>query len=143
MLWLSAVGWWGIGVAFAQSPPERQHPVGADAYAPTPTQIAASDVPGSRNGLFDDGDHRREHPAGEQESRESLFGDSVRPPSGRRSPWRGYVRGELAHTYAEPAHWSKMLVRGELAAQSALTDSVQYKVGARLDYDFVYDATDF
>jgi hypothetical protein len=36
-----------------------------------------------------------------------------------------------------------MLVRGELAAQGALTDSVQYKVGARLDYDFVYDATDF
>ena len=28
-------------------------------------------------------------------------------------------------------------------AQGSLTDNVKYKIGARLDYDFVYDATDF
>lgn len=78
---------------------------------------------------------------GSGESRESLFGDDLNKPAA--SPWRGFVRGELAYTYASPAHWSKMLVRSELDAQGALSESVKYKVGARLDYDFVYDATDF
>ena len=36
-----------------------------------------------------------------------------------------------------------MLVRGELDAQGALTDRIKYKIGARFDYDFVYDATHF
>jgi nicotinamidase-related amidase len=79
------------------------------------------------------------------DSRDSLFGDT---PKASEAPstgpsWRGFVRGKLAYTYAEPTHWSKMVVRGELDAQGALTDRIKFKVGARLDYDFVYDATDF
>lgn len=80
-------------------------------------------------------------------TRDALFDDDETLPgdkSGRAtSPWRGFVRAELAYTYAEPKHWSKMLVRSELDAQGSLTDKIKYKVGARLDYDFVYDATDF
>jgi hypothetical protein len=75
------------------------------------------------------------------DSRESLFGDEVGKAA--TPPWGGYVRSELAYTYADPAHWSKMLVRSELDAQGSLTPDVKYKLGARLDYDFVYDATNF
>jgi len=79
-------------------------------------------------------------------SRESLFDDDKTPAvrgDQLTSPWRGYLRSELAYTYASPAHWSRMLVSGELGAQGSLAPNVKYKVGARVDYDFVYDATDF
>jgi hypothetical protein len=72
-----------------------------------------------------------------------LFGEDAAKPQKAGSPWRGFVRGELAYTYAEPEHWSKMMVRSELNAQGALAPDVKYKIGARFDYDFVYDATDF
>jgi hypothetical protein len=36
-----------------------------------------------------------------------------------------------------------MLVRAELDGQGSLAPNVKYKIGARLDYDFVYDLTDF
>lgn len=104
--------------------------------------LAAANVPpGSRDELFED---RKPDTAADQESRDSLFG--APPGKAERaapSPWRGFVRGELAYTYASPAHWSKMLVRSELDAQGSLAANVKYKVGARFDYDFVYDATDF
>jgi hypothetical protein len=82
-----------------------------------------------------------EPPSGNRESRDALFGDDIEKPG--VSPWRGFVRGELAYTYGSPAHWSKMLVRSELDAQGWLSERIKYKVGARIDYDFVYDATDF
>jgi hypothetical protein len=84
---------------------------------------------------------RADEPADARESREALFGDDLAKPAA--SPWRGFVRGELAYTYGSPAHWSKMLVRSELDAQGTLAENVKYKIGARLDYDFVYDATNF
>jgi hypothetical protein len=76
-------------------------------------------------------------------SRDELFGETDANAAVKQSPWRGFVQSELAYTYANPAHWSRMLVRGELDAQGALTDRIKYKIGARLDYDFVYDATHF
>ena len=36
-----------------------------------------------------------------------------------------------------------MLVRSELDAHGSLSNGVSYKLGARFDYDFVYDATSF
>jgi len=84
--------------------------------------------------------------AAHAQSRDALFGDDAsakRESPGPTIAWRGFVRGELAYTYGEPDHWSKMLVRAELDGQGALTDSIKYKIGARLDYDFVYDATNF
>jgi hypothetical protein len=98
---------------------------------------AADSTPGSRDALFGDESTK---PAAPTESRSELFGESDKPAS---VAWHGFLRGELAYTYAEPAHWSKMLVRGELDGQGALANGVKYKIGARLDYDFVYDATNF
>jgi hypothetical protein len=76
------------------------------------------------------------------ESREKLFGEET-PAQPRGPAWRGFVRGELAYTYARPAHWSKMLVRNEVDGEGVLSSNIKYHLGARLDYDFVYDATDF
>ena len=104
-------------------------------------QVAANASPGSRDALFGD-----EAPADSAAppSREGLFGEDLGPRARSVSPaWHGFVRSELAYTYAGPAHWSKMLVRGELDGEGALSDQVKYRIGARLDYDFVYDATHF
>jgi len=117
---------------------------------PSAWRLAAADAgPASRDALFGDDEKpapaRKDSPAG-KDSRESLFGDereATRATTPRPIAWRGFVRGELARTYASPAHWSKMLVRTELDGDGALTDVVKYHIGARLDYDFVYDATDF
>ena len=57
--------------------------------------------------------------------------------------WRGYVQGELAYTFGKPAHWSQMLVRSELDAQGAFNDRLKWKIGARLDANAVFYATDF
>lgn len=120
--------------------------VGTSPAAPYAQYLAADAKPGSRSGLFDDDDDTAKSPA-KGESRESLFGDgtpaSPTPGSITESPWHGFVRGELAYTYANPSHWSKMLIRSELDTQGSLTPDIKYKLGARFDYDFVYDATDF
>ena len=104
--------------------------------------LAAADAPASRDALF--GDDEKEKAAAP--SRESLLGDDA-DTKGARMPtpiaWRGFVRGELAYTYAHPDHWSKMLVRGELDGEGALTDAIKYHIGARIDYDAVYDVTSF
>jgi hypothetical protein len=101
-------------------------------------RVAANDAPGSRDALF--GDDASEPP--KPPTRDKLFGEERDVPNTALA-WHGFVRGELAYTYATPAHWSKMLVRSQLEAQGALSENVKYKLGTRLDYDFVYDATDF
>jgi hypothetical protein len=119
---------------------------GTSRAAPYLQYLAADAKPGSRSGLFDDDEDTAKSPA-RSESRESLFGDgtpaSPTPGSITESPWHGFVRGELAYTYANPSHWSKMLIRSELDTQGSLTPDIKYKLGARFDYDFVYDATNF
>jgi hypothetical protein len=95
----------------------------------------AKEAPASRDSLFgDDKDASA--------SRDSLFGDGRTAAAPTRA-WRGFVQGELAYTYASPAHWSNMLVRAELDATGAFSENVKWKVGARVDYDAVYDVTDF
>jgi hypothetical protein len=92
--------------------------------------------------------------------REQLFGDddqsTAAPPPrsnvpedrgvqgvGAEPQWHGYVRGKAAYTYSSPAHWSSTLLRAELDVAGALSENVKYKLGGRLDYDFVYDWTSF
>ena len=115
----------------------------ATSLAADPTQLAAADVaPTSRDALFDDDKAPPAKPApGKDTSRDALFGSDA--GSSPRSPWRGYVRAELARTYSDPSHWSNMLVRSELDTEGGLGDGVRYKLGARLDYDFVYGTNDF
>ena len=64
-------------------------------------------------------------------------------PTSNARLWRGYSQGELSYTYADPKHWSNILVRTEVAAQGTASETVKWKLGARLDYDAVYDLTDF
>ena len=104
--------------------------------------LADEAAPASRDSLF--GDDKPKAPA--PSKRDALFGDDAAAESPAPSPpiaWHGFVRGELARTYASPAHWSKMLIRTELDGQGSLGAGVKYKIGARYDYDFVYDATSF
>jgi len=75
-------------------------------------------------------------------SRESLFADDKAPAAPKRW-WRGFSQAEFAYTYADPKHWSNMLLRTEVDAQGAFSENVKWKLGARVDYDAVYDATDF
>lgn len=82
--------------------------------------------------------------------RDALFGDEFPGESeGKRQAKaaapgiRGYVQFELARTTAEPEHWSKMRTRADLASQGTLGEGVKWKLGARIDYDAVYDLTDF
>ena len=59
------------------------------------------------------------------------------------SRMRGYFQGELARTVAHPDHWSKALGRLELGTQGRFGESVQWKVSGRIDFNGVYDLTDF
>ena len=104
---------------------------------------AADGTPSSRDALFGDDDKAPENPPakGKDATRDALFGSDLKVAP--KSPWRGFVRAELARTYADPEHWSRMVVRSELDTEGGLGNGVRYKLGARLDYDFVYDANDF
>ena len=59
------------------------------------------------------------------------------------SPLRGYFQTELARTIANPDHWSKVMGRLELGTQGRFGKGVQWKLSGRLDYNAVYDLTDF
>ncbi|HEU5480507.1 MAG TPA: hypothetical protein VFU90_11765, partial [Candidatus Tumulicola sp.] len=104
-----------LAVSIAVAPP-----LAVAATDPTNTTLAAADAPASKDALFGN--------------------DLAIAP---KSPWRGYVRGEIARTYASPSHWSKMLVSSEVDAEGSISANVKYHLGARFDYDFVYDANDF
>jgi hypothetical protein len=56
---------------------------------------------------------------------------------------RGHTQAEIARTIANPDHWSKMRLRSELTAQGRISDAVNWKLSGRVDYDAVYDVTDF
>lgn len=140
------------GSASPAAPIVAQTPAGLPWAAPTSAPdfemlLAADSAPTSRDALFGDDDKAPAKPKdatsapGKGDSRDALFGNDL--GLAPRSPWRGFVRAELARTYGDPAHWSKMLVRSELDTEGGLGDGVRYKLGARLDYDFVYDATSF
>lgn len=56
----------------------------------------------------------------------------------------GYAQVELARTFGGKDHWSKQLLRAEIAKTGRIEGTgLKYKLSARLDYDAVYDATDF
>ena len=109
--------------------------------------LAADSAPTSRDALFGGDDKVPAKPKDAKadptkgDSRNALFGNDL--GLAPRSAWRGFVRAEIARTYGDPSHWSKMLVRSEIDTEGRLGGGVRYKLGARLDYDFVYDATNF
>jgi hypothetical protein len=116
----------------------------ADALRHAPRFLVAASE--SRERLFGDDSPAAALGNAQAQSRNELVGQgkqSENPATWTTPIWSGFVRGELAYTFANPAHWSKMLVRGEVDGRGSLAENVKYKIGARLDYDFVYDTTDF
>jgi hypothetical protein len=102
------------------------------------TRFAADPRLVTRGDLFDDATS-----ADDNDSKDALFGDNKSEHTPLLTAWHGFIHGELAYTYADPAHWSKMLVRSELDGQGSWGPHVKYRLGARFDYDFVYDTTHF
>ncbi len=116
-----------------QTPTLHRHPVSAwrgalvgawliVAASPSLAADSAADAPGSID---------------------ALFGDAVAKEPDRAVTLNGYVGSELAYTFASPAHWSRMLVRAQLDATGAFSENVKWKLSGRVDYDAVYDLTDF
>lgn len=84
-------------------------------------------------------------------TRDALFADDVpakgeqKPEADTRTafPLRGFFQTEFARTYADPEHWSKVLGRLELGTQGRFGQGVRWKLSGRMDYNAVYDLTDF
>jgi len=85
-------------------------------------------------------------------SRESLF-DDAEPPKEKSSPlpawkklvtgWRGFSQLEIAHTYSDPAHFSKAKLRTELSRTGQFNEYLKWKISGRFDYDAAYDLSNF
>ncbi|MDP2169607.1 MAG: hypothetical protein Q8J96_04210 [Rhodocyclaceae bacterium] len=56
---------------------------------------------------------------------------------------RGFAHFELARAVDNPSHWSKMLTRVEFGTQGKSSSGIKWKISARVDYDAVFDATNF
>ena len=85
-------------------------------------------------------------------SRDALFGDDdlikrdEKPGKGDNSTFKGihgFLQLELARSYQEPVHWSKMLTRADVSAQGSLGTGVKWKLGVRADYDAVHSLYNF
>jgi len=82
------------------------------------------------------------------EDRDSLFGDDLPLSEPKKntaggSGIKGFVQFELARTTPEPSHWSKMRTRADFSSQGKFGEGLKWKLGARIDYDFVYGINDF
>lgn len=59
------------------------------------------------------------------------------------SSWRGFSQLEFADTVTSPQHASKLRLRTELSNLGHLNPNIKWKLSARLDYDAIYDISDF
>jgi hypothetical protein len=127
---------------------------------PKPAKAESGDkLPDSKEALFGDvpdadDKTRTATPAGAApaatetaESKAGLFDDKPEPAQAKApppaSPVRGYFQTELARTVGDPDHWSKVTGRLELGTQGRLGQGARWKVSGRVDYNAVYDLTDF
>jgi len=132
--------------------------------ASKPTVVAAKDasddLPTSRDALFGD-DDESDKPAesttqpapgsaAEATSREALFGEEEESPKPATKSsqfyaegFEGFLQFELARTTAAPVHWTKMRTRAEVGSHGGLGDGLKWKASVRLDYDAVYDHTNY
>lgn len=79
--------------------------------------------------------------------RDALFGDDLKGAASSKAPAgsgiKGFLQFEGARTTSNPDHWSKLRTRADLHSQGKLSDSLKWKLGVRVDYDFVYGINDF
>jgi hypothetical protein len=85
-----------------------------------------------------------------ESSREELFGLSKAETSGKPEAksleWHGYVENYTAYDYADPAHWSRGVVRAQIGTEggaSGLGSGLKWKITARVDVDPVYGSSSF
>jgi len=79
-------------------------------------------------------------------SKDELFGEAPaiqKTPRAEVSPWQGFFQTELGYAYADPEHWTKTMARLELGTHGQFGNGVRWKVSGRLDYNPVYDLTDY
>ena len=50
---------------------------------------------------------------------------------------------EIAHTYADPEHFSKAKLRTELSRTGQFNEYLKWKISGRFDYDAAYDLSNF
>src|SRR5688572_23096788 len=112
-----------------------------------PIRLAATAKPDkggspSRDSLFEDDDDADKKPADKQEGspEKSRERGAVEPAL---PGLRGFFQFEAARTFADPEHWSKLRSRADFGAQGRINERVAWRVGARVDYDAVFDVTDF
>jgi hypothetical protein len=153
-----------LDLAQSETAPRSQR----EAVAPPQKQAAAKDAPASRDSLFgDDAPPATPPKSPPPASRDSLFGDDV-PAAAKPKPepkesrdslfgsdapaaaapkpasaWRGFVAGEAAYGFRDPAHWTKERLRLELNRQGQFSENVKWKIGGRFDYDAAYDSSNF
>jgi hypothetical protein len=60
-----------------------------------------------------------------------------------RARFSGFLESTAAYTYEGPSHWSRAVARLQLVGQGELAEGVKWKLGARIDADPVYFASDF
>jgi hypothetical protein len=77
-------------------------------------------------------------------SRDALFGgDKPAADKPQASAWTGFVLGEVARAFRDPAHWSKLRLRTELTRKGQFSEQVKWTIGGRFDYDAAYDRSSF
>lgn len=109
----------------------------------------AKDATGSRDELFqlDDEDATTAAPAPATTSAAKPAAQPGKARTPRQQPsaglrWSGFAQEEIARQYASPSHWTKVRTRAQLNAQGQLRPDIKWKLGARLDYDAVFELTD-
>ena len=109
----------------------------------------APDASPSKDALFDLSPDKGEQAIPQTSmpaSKGALFADAEPKPAEPRlsaANWHGFFQTELARTYANPDHWSKFVGRLELGNRGKLENGVQWNISGRLDYNAVYDITNF
>lgn len=59
------------------------------------------------------------------------------------SKFFGFDQFEAGYIVPRPAHWSKLMNRLELGAQGAFSENVKWKLSGRVDYNAIYDLSNF
>ena len=135
LLQLSLPAWAAALEEGAESAFILADPAPAPARLSGSLQLAAADVatPGSREALFGDDDDDLLKPAAAQKSESPA----------NASPLKGFVQFNAARAYESPVHWSQMMTRVSLGAQGDLGGGIKWKLGARYDYDAVFNVDDY
>lgn len=64
-------------------------------------------------------------------------------PSPAKPSLTGFYQNDLAYTYAGKKHWSRFNNTLDLATQGSTHGGVAWKLGGRINYDPIYDLTDY